>query len=493
MKRTLHAGKRFSGGFSLNTVTEDELYEIHLATIEVLEKTGVFVGDSEALEIFDGGGAVIDKKNKIVRIPSYLVEESIQSAPQKIILPGRNPKNDIVIENNRIAFANFSGNIRFVDPYTGEHRESTKADIAAITRVCDYLSDHDICMRGVHALDVPQEVGPLHHAEALLPNTTKHIILGSDNGRFLKKIIEIAEVIAGGKKKLRERPILSFISATSSPLKLTKDFCEAVIESARAGMPIVFATMAMAGASAPVTPASAIVIENAEHLASVVLSQLTQKGAPVILGSYTTCLDLKVGTAPLGAPERGMIGAAKSKLSRYYNLPDLSAGLTADSKTADGQATHEKTLTGLLLGLAGTNIITGMGGLESGITFDINQLVMDNEIARMIKYTVKGIAVTDETLAVDIINEMGPFNNFLSHENTLKYMRTQSQTKLIDRRIRDNWESAGGTTIYERASEEARYILENHKPDPLSDTVLKTIRSIVEETEAEERLNKAKN
>lgn len=486
MKRTLHAGKELSGGFGLNTVTENELNEFHLATLEVLEKTGIFVEDSEALEIFCGGGATIDEKKKIVRIPPWLVEESICSAPQEIVLAGRNPKNDTVIGNNRVAFANLSGNIRFVDPYSGKNRKSTKADIAAITRVCDYLSDHDICMRGVQALDVPQEAGPLHHAEALLPNTSKHIILGPDNGRFLKKIIEMAAAIAGDKEKLRERPILSFISATSSPLKLTKYFCETVVESAKAGMPVVLATMAMAGASAPVRLASVIVIENAEHLASVVLSQLTQKGAPVILGSYSTSLDLKAGTAPFGSPERGMIGAIKSKLSRYYHMPVISAGLTSDSKTADSQAAHEKTLTGLLLGLAGTNIITGMGGLESGITFDINQLVMDNEIVRMIKYAVEGIAVTDETLAVDTINEMGQFNDFLSHESTFKHMRTQSQTKLIDRRIREDWESAGSTSIYTRSSEEARYILENHKPDPLSDAVLETIRSIVKEAEAGE-------
>ena len=146
---------------------------------------------------------------------------------------------------------------------------------------------------------------------------------------------------------------------------------------------------------------------------------------------------------------------------------------------------HEKTLTGLMAALAGANLIYGPGMLESGITFDFGQLIMDNEFARMIKYVVQGIPVNDETLAVDVIHEIGVGKDFLSHENTYKHMRSQSQPKLIDRRTREDWEASGRTDIYERAMEEVRYILENHKPDPLPEGAADKIRSIVEESEAE--------
>ena len=135
--------------------------------------------------------------------------------------------------------------------------------------------------------------------------------------------------------------------------------------------------------------------------------------------------------------------------------------------------------------MAGANLIYGLGMIEMGMTIDYGQMVMDNEFARMIKYLVQGIPVNDETLAVDAIKEIGVGKDFLSHESTYKHMRTQSQPKLIDRRMREDWQAAGGTDIYQRALEEARYILENHKPDPLPDAVLSTIRSIVEEAEAE--------
>jgi len=135
--------------------------------------------------------------------------------------------------------------------------------------------------------------------------------------------------------------------------------------------------------------------------------------------------------------------------------------------------------------LAGANLIYGLGMIEMGMTIDYGQMVMDNEFARMIKYLVQGIPVNDETLAVDVIKEIGIGKDFLSHASTYKHMRTQSQPKLIDRRMREDWQAAGATDIYQRALEEARYILENHKPDPLPDDVLAAIRSIVEEAEAE--------
>jgi trimethylamine--corrinoid protein Co-methyltransferase len=152
---------------------------------------------------------------------------------------------------------------------------------------------------------------------------------------------------------------------------------------------------------------------------------------------------------------------------------------------SDAQVGHEKTLTGLLPALAGANLVYGLGMIESGMTFDYGQLVMDNEFARMIKYVVAGILVTDETLGVDATVEIGPFGDFLMHESTQKYMKSQSQAKLLDRKMRDRWESAGSTTLYQRALEEARRILKTHQPAPLPAEVLAELRSIVESSEEE--------
>ena len=133
--------------------------------------------------------------------------------------------------------------------------------------------------------------------------------------------------------------------------------------------------------------------------------------------------------------------------------------------------------------MAGANLIYGLGMIEMGMTIDYGQLVMDNEFAKMIKLVVRGIPVSDETLAVDVIREVGIGKDFLSHDHTYKHMRSQSQPELIDRRMREDWEAAGSSDIHQRAMEEARHILETHKPDPLADNVSAEMRSIVEETE----------
>lgn len=146
---------------------------------------------------------------------------------------------------------------------------------------------------------------------------------------------------------------------------------------------------------------------------------------------------------------------------------------------------HEKTLTGLIPALAGANMIYGAGMLESGITFDYGQLVLDCEFARMIKHTILGVPVNDETLAIDPIKEIGPGGDYLMHDHTFKWMRSQSSPELIDRKMRGSWEKAGATTAHERALVKVRTILENHIPEPLPESVLAKIRSIVVETEKE--------
>ena len=151
----------------------------------------------------------------------------------------------------------------------------------------------------------------------------------------------------------------------------------------------------------------------------------------------------------------------------------------------DAQSGHEKTITSLLPALAGANLIYGLGMLESGVTIDYAQLVMDAEFARMVKYVVPGIAVNDETLSVDVIAEIGPFGDFLSHDDTYKGMRTQSQSRLIDRRVREDWTAAGSTTVYERALAEARRILETHEPQPLPDDVAAELKAIIRVAEEE--------
>ena len=326
MRRNIHAGKRQSGGFSLNIFSDDELYDIHLATLEVLEKTGIFVESEEALAVLDGGGAKIDKKTKVVRLPQYLVEDALRSAPAKFVMAGRRPQDDFVVENNRVGFTNFGEGILVNDLTTGELREPTKKDVADSARLGDFLNEVSVYNRAVGAHNVPADVAPVHNAEAFFNNTTKHCMIGPFSGYGVRQIVKMAAAIVGGEDKLRDRPLVSFHTCPVSPLRLPDDACEIIMESARAGMLVNIITMAMAGASSSIHLAGTLVDHNAEVMASVVLSQLTCKGAPIMYGSSTTAMDLRFASATVGCPECAMINAAVARLARYNGLPSFVAG-----------------------------------------------------------------------------------------------------------------------------------------------------------------------
>jgi trimethylamine--corrinoid protein Co-methyltransferase len=313
-------------GFGLQALTDDKLSQIHQATLNVLEKTGVLIDTEEALEVFDGAGAEVDRKTKIVKIPPHVVDDAIRSAPSKIVLAGRDPKHDTILESGRVNFANFSEGVEVVDPCSGDRRTPVKEDLANAAKLVDYLSDIDVCEKAVGASDVPQAVVPLHNAEAMLANTTKHCCVGPGDGFLLNRLVQMAAVIAGGMENHRARPVLSFTTCPVSPLQLIDECCEIIIESAKTGSVLNILSMAMAGGTSPATLAGTLVTHNAEVLGGITLNQLVSKGAPVIYGSSTTAMDLKLGTASVGTPECAIISAAVARLARYYALPSYVAG-----------------------------------------------------------------------------------------------------------------------------------------------------------------------
>jgi trimethylamine--corrinoid protein Co-methyltransferase len=310
----------------LQAWTEAELGKIHRATLEVLAKTGLYIEADEALAVFDGAGAEVDREKKIVKIPPRLVEDAIRSAPTTVLLAGRDPSRDKVLEAGRVYFTNFSEGIAVVDPFTGARRPPVKADLANAAKLVDYLDEIDVCEKAVGAGDVPPEVISLHNAEAMLTNTTKHCCVGPGSGFLLHKLVQMASMIVGGIKSLAERPILSFTTCPVSPLKLIRECCEIIMAAARTRSVINILSMAMAGGTSPVTLAGTLVTHNAEVLGGITLNQLVRRGAPVIYGSSTTAMDLKIGAASVGTPECAVISAAVARLARYYALPSYVAG-----------------------------------------------------------------------------------------------------------------------------------------------------------------------
>ncbi|MCK4696819.1 MAG: trimethylamine methyltransferase family protein [Dehalococcoidia bacterium] len=321
------AGYSQLSGCSLNLFTDSELAEIHRATLDVLQNSGILVMNDEAREIFYSHGCEVDKKTNIVKIPPYLVEEAIRSAPSRLLLAARNPKYDTILESNRVAYTCFGVAIEILDSETGKVRETTNKDLAETAILADAAESLDVYSMAVTPRDVPSEVEDLTGAETSFINCSKHFhhidVLTTDG---VRAFFEMAAAISGGAEQMKKRPICSILICPVSPMQLSPECCEVIIESARLGIPCNVLSEALSGGTAPVTTAGTLLTHNAEVLGGITLSQLTKKGAPVIYGSSTTMLDLTYVNAPVGAPELGMISAAVAKLAQYYNLPSYVSG-----------------------------------------------------------------------------------------------------------------------------------------------------------------------
>lgn len=326
MKRNLSVGYSGWNGFGVKLFSDDELESIHLSTLEIMEKTGLYFESDEALDLLESGGANVDRDSHIAKIPSYIVEEAIRTAPKNVLLAGRDPKNDFILERGRVNVCPFGQGVAVLDPYTGEYRPSTIKDLADATRLVDALDQYDMNFDLVAPQDVDPRVAVFHDFEAQITNTSKHIVLPAQDKKGIEVLLEMGAAVAGGRDKLRERPIFQIGACPISPLSYPKEQTDTIIEFAKAEVPCHVLSMAMAGGMGPVTLAGAVVTHNAEVLAGLVISQLAKAGAPFIYASSTGMLWLKKASAIVGCPELGMISAAVASLARYYLLPSLVAG-----------------------------------------------------------------------------------------------------------------------------------------------------------------------
>jgi len=315
MIRGIRAGYEQLSGLGLNMFTNDEL------------AAGIMVLNDKAQEIFYSHGCKVDKQTNIVKIPPYLVEEAIQSAPSQVLLAGRNPKNDVVLTGNRVGFTNFGVAVQIIDLETGRVRQPTKKDVAEAAILCDALDGVDILEMPVSPRDVPSQVADLHTAEAAFTNTSKNYFNAESlTTQSVRKFFEMGVAIVGSAEEMRRRPIGSTGTCPVSPLQLSDECCQVIVEAARLSIPLNICSQALSGGTSPVTLAGTLIVHNVEVLGSIVLSQLTSKGAPVMYGSSTCPLDLRSAVGAVGSPELGMLSAAVAKLAQYYNLPSFVAG-----------------------------------------------------------------------------------------------------------------------------------------------------------------------
>jgi trimethylamine--corrinoid protein Co-methyltransferase len=324
--RGTHAGSMRMDGIGLNMFTYDELYDIHLATLDVLWNIGVKVESEEAREIFYSHGCTLNRETNIVKIPAYLVEDALRSIPKTFRACGRDPENDWLNEGNRTGFVNFGEAVRMIDPYSRELRKPLKQDVDDVTRFCEAMDQIIIFERAIGPSEVDPDVAQVHIAESFYNYSTKHAYIGMNRPENMRAVAKMGYVVSGGEDKFRERPLFSQSTDPVSPLVHSKGATDTLLEAIRLGVPAKINSMGLAGGTTCVHLASTLVTHNAEILSMLVLSQLAKKGHPMVYGTSTTMIDLRTTVACVGTPELALFSAAVAKLSQFYNLPSWVAG-----------------------------------------------------------------------------------------------------------------------------------------------------------------------
>jgi trimethylamine--corrinoid protein Co-methyltransferase len=422
------------------------------AAFAVLEKSGMKVFSPTALEALKKAGAVVDGGSGIVKLPRAMVEDAIASNPSSVTLYSRDGQNDAVLEKNRVYYGTGGTAIYVLDPDSGERRPSTLQDVILNARLMQQLEN-------VHLFTInvfPNEIENKEHIDVnrffhALNHTTKHVMGGIYTREGCRKVIRMAEMIAGGAEALRERPFISLITLIISPFKIDRDYGEMTCDIAARGIPVVVPTEPMCGTTAPVTLAGNVLTHVAETLGGITLVQSVNKGAPGICGSVGSISDLRSMGNLAGCVERGMINAAVSQMAQHFGLPLYSTAGTSDAKQVDIQAAYESAMSNLLVAMSGANYIHDSAGLmEFDLTVSYEKLVMDNEILGMCQRVLRGIEVDDETLAVDLMIEKGPARDYLAEEHTVRYMRGEFFfPRLSNREKRDSLQP--GTDALSRA------------------------------------------
>ncbi len=442
-----------------------DIKAVHQASMQVLARAGFYVDNKKVLELFREKGARVDFDNNLVRVDEGWVMEHIKKAPPRVILYGRDEKHSMVVEANRVYFGTGGTALNIIDRQTGQRRPTVTGDIGEIARLVDALPNiHWYCLP-VYPTERTKEESDVVRFFYGLKNTGKHVmggIYGSREGA--KEVIRLAQAVAGGEKALREKPIISVICSTISPLRLETRYVEFIYDLVEAGIPIATSCAPIGGATSPITLAGTLVQINAEAICGILLTQVIKAGTPVFYSTVPTTANLRTMDFLFGPVENGIMNAACAQLASFYNLPMYSTGGVTESKLFDVQNGYEKCMNNLLPAMAGAQLIHNAAGLiDSSMTVAHEQYVLDDEIIGAVLRVLDGIRITPDTLAVDEICTVGPGGNYLASDHTVRNMRDELFMPQTAVRVNYGvWEREGSQGSVERARQVAEDILERH-------------------------------
>jgi trimethylamine:corrinoid methyltransferase-like protein len=470
----------------LRFLTEDEVDRIYEKSLSILSEKGVKVEYEKALKIMDKAGAMVDYATENVKFSRELIEGALKTAPKAFTVKGSHERHDLELPHPGGSFYTSTcvQSMKYWDPETKVYSDVTAKSWAEWCQLAEVLDNvHKIAIQT--PMDVPEETADVHALSIQLRNTTKPLMILAYCPETVDYHFELLLAKAGSVEALRERPIALTYPTSLSPLKFKPMDLETIMQSCRYGVPIVGNSLAISGATAPVTEAGTALLAVVEILAMLVMSQIFKPGVPYIGSTYTTTMDMATGSALLANAESMRSRAAATQvIKEKFGIPAETFSFMADAYVSDGQAAMEKSLMPALLDLSGSDIQYGMGRLGGSTFASPIQMVIDDELFTIIEKCNSKIVVNDETLAVQEIIDIAPDSQFVTSMHTLRHCREIIRPSLFVAKGVGSWEDEGAKDLYERAVEKYRALKQQCQPQQLPDDVLKEMDKIVKHADS---------
>ena len=456
-----HADKCYVGKrVKLELLSQDDVRQIHEATLDIIESVGVKFYSQNALDVLEANGASVDPETTVAKIPAAVVEKAMSTVPHEFTLGARNPEYDLPLDGEHIYISSDGCGVFSRDPISGEVRSSRKEDLENCAKVVQALDNVSATSAVVSAQDCPTETRVLHEFDACLRNSEKHnIVVSIKEDWEARSLIRMAEALAGGTEELKLRPMFTAIICTVSPLHQERFGMDLALVLAEAGIPVSFYPMPILGATGPVTIAGSAVVNNAEFISGATLVQLAHPGAKVIHGGGPTAMYMNSGAYASNSPEALLLRSCQGHMADFYGVPAWYGAGATTAKEPGIQSAYENALAMFMAYANGADVTFGTGLLDGSRILCLENMVVDDEIIGMVKRILTGIEVSEETLAVELIKKMGFNGNYLFDNHTRKHVRELWQAKLGETGSYDGWKNAGAKSTTEKAQEKVAEIL----------------------------------
>jgi trimethylamine:corrinoid methyltransferase-like protein len=448
--------------------------------IALLADPGVRVHNQEALELLASAEAKVDFESQTACIPESIIRQTLLSAPPEFTLFRLDGEPSVHYSGDNIHFDPGSGGLTIIDSQAERPRLPLTNDLIQFVKLVEAVPQIDAQSTAFVCSDVVPEIGDLYRLYLALNYMNKPIITGAFRKDTWGVMKEMLSAVAGGDEELARKPTAVFDVCPSPPLLWSDTTCQHLIDCARASIPAQLISMPLAGATAPVTLAGAIVQHTAESLSGVAIHQLVRPGAPIVWGGSPAILDMREGSPPMGAVETWMISSANVQIGKALGLPTHAYMGMSDSKIIDAQCGLESMGSNFVAALSGANIISGCGMLDFESCLSFEKLVIDAEMIGMVKRFVRGIEVRDDPIALPVIRKAGHRGNFLALPHTRKWHPEEQYmpSAVIDRSSYDRWKSRGEKSTFERARDRVRDLVAAHQPTSMSPELRQELRLI---------------